>query len=83
MLEQKYDSSGNVNGFNVFSADLLIRNDANGKKYLYDILNINEEKSSYLPTSWVSKIRNRSSTSLDTSLAQKDSSVNTEFMQDS
>ena len=47
------------------------------------ILNINEEKSSYLPTSWVSKIRNRSSTSLDTNLAQNDSSVNTEFMQDS
>lgn len=79
----KYDSFGNGNGFNVFSADLLIRNDANGKKYLYDILNINEEKSSSLPTSWISKIRNNSSTSLDTSLSQSNTGVNNDFMQDS
>lgn len=79
----KYDSFGNGNGFNVFSADLLIRNDANGKKYLYDILNINEEKSSSLPTSWISKIRNNSSTSLDTSISQSNTGVNNDFMQDS
>lgn len=35
----KYDTQFEVNGQDV-SAELLIRNDANGKKYLYDVINI-------------------------------------------
>lgn len=40
-----YDDKGNVERYNVFLAELLIRHDANGKRYLYDIINIKKETS--------------------------------------
>ena len=48
----KYDTtfSFDYNGQEkVYTGTILIRNDANGKKYLYDILNIKQKKSANLP----------------------------------
>jgi len=36
------DSNGNIVSSNVYDVELVIRNDADGKKYLYDIQNINK-----------------------------------------
>lgn len=35
-----YDESGEIQRYNVFRADMIIRHDQNGKLYLYDIINI-------------------------------------------
>lgn len=43
-----FDSAGNVERYNVFKATMLIRHAANGKKYLYDILEIKKETSNPL-----------------------------------
>lgn len=40
-----YDENGRVERYNVFRASMLIRHDANGKKYLYDIMDIKKETS--------------------------------------
>ena len=38
-----YDENGDVARYNLFKATILIRHSANGKKYLYDILDIKKE----------------------------------------
>ena len=40
-----YDNDGEINHYNVFHASLLIRHAENGKKYLYDIIDIKKETS--------------------------------------
>lgn len=40
-----YDDSGDVERYNIFLVELLIRHDANGKRYLYDVINIKKETS--------------------------------------
>ncbi len=40
-----YDNEGKVKCYNVFHASLLIRHDEDGKKYLYDIIDIKKETS--------------------------------------
>lgn len=40
-----YDDTGEVERYNVFHVEMLIRHDANGKLYLYDIVNIKKEPS--------------------------------------
>ena len=40
-----YDDSGEVERYNVFHASMLIRHDADGKMYLYDIMDIKKETS--------------------------------------
>lgn len=40
-----YDDDGEVERYNVFHARMLIRHDADNKKYLYDIVNIKKETS--------------------------------------
>ena len=40
-----FDSSGEVERYNVFYVELLIRHDKNGKLYLYDVVNIKKETS--------------------------------------
>ena len=40
-----YDDNGEVERYNVFHASLLIRHDADGKMYLYDIMDIKKETS--------------------------------------
>lgn len=40
-----YDENGEVERYNVFHASILIRHDANGKMYLYDIMDIKKETS--------------------------------------
>ena len=42
------DKSGEVCRYNVFFARMLVRHDADGKKYLYDLLAIKKETSSPL-----------------------------------
>ena len=61
-----------------YVAELLIRNDADGKKYLYDIQKIKIESSSSLPASLIKKIRHIRSNSLIDSLAQTNDVVNPE-----
>ncbi|MBR3706776.1 MAG: hypothetical protein IKM19_07380 [Firmicutes bacterium] len=41
-----YDSEGNLTGYNIFYAELLVRHAFNGKLYLYDIINIEKKKRS-------------------------------------
>jgi len=43
-----YDNDGEVERYNVFKARMIIRHDADGKKYLYDIINIKKEPSTPL-----------------------------------
>ncbi len=43
-----YDANGEVERYNVFHVEMLIRHDANGKLYLYDIVNIKKETSTPL-----------------------------------
>ena len=40
-----YDERGEVERYNVFHASMLIRHDADGKMYLYDIMDIKKETS--------------------------------------
>lgn len=40
-----YNEKGNMERMNIFSAQMLIRYAANGKLYLYDIVNIKKETS--------------------------------------
>ena len=77
------DANKNVVNFIVYKAELVIRNDADGKKYLYDIQDIKTETSSKLPTSWISKLNNNSSMSLENNVPQNTPSVNTQYMQNS
>ena len=38
-----YDNDGEIERYNVFKARMIIRHDADGKKYLYDVINIKKE----------------------------------------
>lgn len=43
-----YNENGKVEKYNIFHASMLIRHDENGKKYLYDIIDIKKETSNPL-----------------------------------
>ncbi|MBQ7067213.1 MAG: transcriptional regulator [Lachnospiraceae bacterium] len=43
-----YDNAGEIERYNVFKARMIIRYDADGKKYLYDVINIKKEPSTPL-----------------------------------
>ena len=43
-----YSENGKVERYNIFHASMLIRHDENGKKYLYDIIDIKKETSNPL-----------------------------------
>ena len=43
-----YDDKGEVERYNIFHASLLVRHDENGKRYLYDIIDIKKETSNPL-----------------------------------
>ena len=77
----KMDSNNNVINFNVYTAKLVIRNDENGKKYLYDIQNIKKENSSRLPAPLIAKVRNIRSNSLNLTIPQNNSVVNRNYAQ--
>ena len=80
----KMDSNNNVMNFNVYTAKLVIRNDENGKKYLYDIIqNIKKENSSRLPAPLIAKVRNIRSNSLNLTIPQNNSVVNRNYAQNS
>jgi len=40
-----YDNDGEIDYYNVFHASLLVRHDEDGKKYLYDVIDIKKETS--------------------------------------
>lgn len=71
----RFDSNRAQVAYALYSADLLIRNDANGKKYLYDVLNIKKESSSLLPT-WMNQSSKIRSTLSNTNVPQKANGVN-------
>ena len=39
-----YDTDGEIERFNVFRVRMIVNHAANGKKYLYDMINIKKEK---------------------------------------
>ena len=43
-----YGSDGEIDRYNVFHVYLIIRHDLDGRKYLYDIINIKKETSTPL-----------------------------------
>ena len=43
-----YSEGGEVERYNIFRGEMLIRHDADGKKYLYDVVNIKKETSTPL-----------------------------------
>lgn len=43
-----YEANGEIERYNVYHVYLIIRHDRNGKKYLYDIINIKKETSNPL-----------------------------------
>ena len=43
MIPIVYGDDGEVERYNVFHASMLIRHDADGKMYLYDIMDIKKE----------------------------------------
>lgn len=43
-----YNNDGEVERYNVYKARMIIRHDADGKKYLYDVINIKKEPSTPL-----------------------------------
>ena len=66
---QLYDSNKKVLGAKIFNDQLLIRNASDGKKYLYDIIDIKIENSSSLSQSWIAKMDKNSSSSLSNSIS--------------
>lgn len=40
-----YNKNGDVERYNVFHASMIVRHSENGKKYLYDIIDIKKEMS--------------------------------------
>ena len=65
-----FDSNGKVVRANIYAAELLIRNASDGKKYLYDIVDIKKENSSSLPQSWIAKMDKNISSSHTNSITQ-------------
>lgn len=51
-----YKDSGEIERYNVFQAELLIRHDADGRLYLYDVVNIKKETST--PPSLMHTVKN-------------------------
>lgn len=62
-------------GNSIYSADVLIRNNADGKKYLYDVLNIQKEQNA-LASNHKEVQLDSSSALIDTSIPQSDEPVN-------
>ena len=42
-----YSDTGKLERYNIFAARLLVNHSANGKKYLYDILNIKKKRAAH------------------------------------
>lgn len=40
-----YNNAGEIERYNIFKARTIIRHDSDGKKYLYDVINIKKEPS--------------------------------------
>ena len=49
-LEKVFADNGEVERYNIFHVAMILRHDKDGKKYLYDIMNISARKP--LPTKW-------------------------------
>ena len=81
------DARKRIIRYRVFDAELVIRNDANGKKYLYDIVNIKEDRDSELASTLKTRSARdaseeaRNSVLLDSTLPQEPGSVNNSIVQ--
>ena len=80
----KFDSEKNVVGSHLYEIELVIRNDADGRKYLYDIQNIVKikEGDEQVSSTWNSKPDSKSSSPSKNRVSQNEGSVNTQSMQE-
>jgi hypothetical protein len=77
----KYDSQRKIIGSNLFDIELVIRNDANGRKYLYDIQKI-EKSAEQLSSTWRTKSDIEDSALFtNDSVTQRNITVNSNSMQ--
>lgn len=70
------DSDRNIIDYDIYSAGMIVRHDANGRYYLYDITTI-EKDSARMPSS-LSEGRNVSAESSEQNIAETQDKVNTE-----
>ncbi len=74
-----HDRSGNITGYKVYGGTLLIRNDADGKSYLYDLIDIKEKKKASSSAASAGQIRTavfEPGPSSNTTISQPDTGVN-------
>ena len=71
-----FDHTGALDHVNQYTAELVVRHDADGGRYLYDIIDIKKEtKSSMLQATYISKFRNIISKSSIDSISQPGENV--------
>ena len=77
------DNSGKITNYRTYDASLLIRHDADGKYYLYDILGINENRTSARGSQGaIASLKGGSQDSAsDNTIAQRATGVNHQSMQ--
>lgn len=80
----RMDSKGDVAGANVYTAELVIRNASDGKKYLYDIVNIRKDTASsgwltQRVTSAAGKTAGQKGNVSNVSIAEPNADVNSQF----
>ena len=66
----KYDADENIIGSRVYDAEIIIRNSEDGKKYLYDVLNVKKEPPA-IPSTWKPMSGRISGSSFDSTLPQE------------
>ena len=76
-----YDAQKNVTGYKTYDVELVIRNDADGKSYLYDIQKITESSDNYSPPANTGQ-NSKESLLSSNSIAPKGDAVNTQYMQE-
>jgi len=76
--------SGDIIGSNIYDIELLIRNDADGKKYLYDIQNIRKNTNSALASTQIfeSAIEKQNGVPSNKNISQNNRIVNGEYSAD-
>lgn len=67
----RYDTKFALPNGDVYKANLLIRNDTDGKKYLYDLINIKKDSSSALARSYSERLYREQDSPADTTIFDK------------
>ena len=71
-----YDVHKNIVSYQVYDVNLLIRNDKNGKKYLYDVMDIKKSNATLLPPAKSPQVSNKNVTLLNNSIDQSEENIN-------